>query len=266
MLSSIPNASYKGMLFFRSSLSLALILLIFPLVSAQEVTQFGPELDQFSVAARCPLSCSRKGNWALYSSKDDLASCNKTVILGLNLYTKISDDISAIGIRSCAIDSTTESLKTRQDFVVSSTNTTASVFDKVQQKGDIQLLQQPGVGTDSESVNSAMVALANYVRAEQRGTTTALFAKAGGVIVGVYGGLQIEKQSLSILLRDFIKHVDVLNVVQAAAQYCNEDSLNTEIFGMFIDTRGDLEAAQTALRSWNDAKCISGSWNGISKW
>jgi hypothetical protein len=256
-----------GKSFILTLLSITPIWSLHPFAIAQEDgSQPKPGLDQFSVAARCPLSCGREGNWALYSSVDDLASCNKTVLLGLNLYTKISDDSPAIGIRSCAIDSGVAKLKARQDFVVSNTNNTPSIFDKGQQTGDIQVLQQTGTGSDAALIQPAVVALANYLRNEKSGTTTALFAKAGDIIVGIYGGLQIEKQSLSTLVQDFTKHIDTRNVGQAAAQYCKDDSLNTEIFGVFVDTKGDLAAAQTALRSWNDAECISGSWNGVSKW
>jgi chitinase len=71
---------------------------------------------------------------------------------------------------------------------------------------------------------------------------------------------------LSTLLHDLLEHLDASNVGQAAAQYCKDDSLNTEMFGVFIDTKGDLAAAQTALRTWNDAECLTGSWDGESTW
>jgi chitinase len=71
---------------------------------------------------------------------------------------------------------------------------------------------------------------------------------------------------LSTLVQDFLKHVDASNVGRAAAQYCKDDSLSTEIFGVFVDTTGNLAAAQTALRAWNDAECLSGLWGKISTW
>lgn len=247
----------------------SIFLSFFSLLSfAQEIfspRQPQPELDQFSVSARCPLSCSREGNWALYSNINDLASCNKTVLLELNLYTKIGEQTSSIGIRSCAVDNTVSKLKTRQTFVVANGNSTPSVFDTEKQTADISVLQKNGSG-DSESVQAAVTGLANHVHNQNDGTSVALFAKSGNAIVGVYGGLQIEKTSLSALVRDASKHFNPRGVSQVAAQYCKEDSLNTQIFGIFVDTTGNLAAVQSALRSWNDAECLAGSWDSEKKW
>jgi hypothetical protein len=93
-----------------------------------------------------------------------------------------------------------------------------------------------------------------------------LFAKSGNTIVGIYGGFQIEKKSLSDLLRDFPKHFNAEGVSQVAAQYCKDDSLNTQILGIYADNTGDLPAVQAALRDWNDATCLSGSWDTETKW
>jgi chitinase len=238
------------------------------IATAQEVfstNQPQPELDQFSVAARCPLSCSKDGNWALYSDVNDLASCNKTVLLELNLYTEISHERPDIGIRSCVVDAGPSSLKRRQTFVVPNGNSTPSVFDDNSQTADITLLRNNG-NSDATHVQSAILALANYLQNTKDGSTAAFFAKSGDTIIGVYGGSQIKKSSLSALVRDLPKQFNARDVKQVAAQYCKEDALNTQIFGAFIDTSGDLAAVQKALRELNNANCIAGSWDAETKW
>lgn len=224
-----------------------------------------PELDQFSVAARCPLSCSKDGNWALYSNVNDLASCNKTVLLELNLYTEISGARPDIGIRSCLVDAVPSKLKGRQTFVVPNSNSTPSVFEADSQKADIALLRNNG-NSDATSVQSAILALANYLQSTEDGSTSAFFAKSGDTIVGVYGGSQIKKSSLSTLVRDLPKQFDARDVKQVAAQYCKEDALNTQMFGAFIDTSGDLAVVQKALREFNNANCVAGSWDAETRW
>lgn len=167
------------------------LVLLLPAYAQTDILQPGPAADQFSVAARCPLSCGKDGNWALFRDYAELTSCDKTVLLDLNLYNKINEPTSAIGIRACAADSGESKLKPRQEFVVSS-NSTPSAFDKEQIAPDIKVYQT-GSGGNAGSLQSAISALASRIGSASDGTTTALFAKSGDVVIGVYGGLQISK-------------------------------------------------------------------------
>jgi hypothetical protein len=168
-------------------------IVLLPQAHAQtDVALPGPAADQFSVAARCPLSCGKDGNWALFRDYDELRSCDKTVLLDLNLYNKINEPTSAIGIRACAAGSSGSKFKPRQEFVVSS-NSTPSAFDKEQIAPDVKVYQT-GNGGNAGLVQSAISALASRIGGTDDGTTTALFAKSGDVVIGVYGGLQISKQ------------------------------------------------------------------------
>jgi hypothetical protein len=171
----------------------AFLLLLSPTQAQTDAAQPGRVADQFSVAARCPLSCSRDGNWALFKDYDALEACNKTILLDLNLYNNIDGPSSAMGIRACAADSGGSQLKARQEFVVASSNSATSSFDKEQIAPDIQVYQD-GSGGNTGSVQSAISALASRVSGAGDGSTTALFAKSGDVVVGVYGGLQISNQ------------------------------------------------------------------------
>ena len=233
--------------------ALFLTLLVFVLSAACQV-----ELDQFSKSARCPLPCTQDGTWALYSNVDELAICNKTVLLDLNLYADF-DRTHDVGIRSCVTTPVSFRLRSRQTFVVPNGNSTPSTFDASKQTVDVTLHRKNGID-DGLSVQSAFAVLAKHLGGLQDGTTTAIFAKSGDTIVGVYGGSQIQKSSLSTLVRDLPEHLDPYNIQQAAAQYCTMDALNTQIFGVFIDTSGDLAAVHAALRSFNDARCIDESF------
>jgi hypothetical protein len=179
---------HEGAALLLSRLLVASILYLPPTQAQTETAQPGPAADQFSVAARCPLSCGKDGNWALFKDYVELKSCDKTVLMNLNLYNKINEPTSAIGIRACADESGGPKLKVRQEFVVSSN----SMFDKEQIASDIQVYQK-GNGRNAGSVQPAISTLASQIGGARDGTTTALFAKSGNVVIGVYGGLQISE-------------------------------------------------------------------------
>jgi chitinase len=259
----LPCRSYLLSLLFPPLAFLSIVAV------AQEVfdpNQPGPERDQFSVAARCPLSCSNDGNWALYKSVDDLSGCDKPILFKLNLYTTIEDQTSSIGIRTCVVDNSSSRLGIRQTFVVPSANSTASVFEDEQHTTEVRIHLRNNSTSDGTVIQETIIALADFLQEEKDSSTTALFAKSGNTIVGVYGGLQIKKKSLSALVRELPKHLPAEGVSQVAAQSCKGDSINTQIFGTFIDTTGDLAATQTALRSWNNATCLLGSWDADTTW
>ncbi|CAI6341433.1 unnamed protein product [Periconia digitata] len=236
------------------------LCLLFPaLILAQA------ELDQFSVEARCPFSCARDGNWALYSSVEDLSSCNKTVLLQLNLYNNNGSQTSATGIRSCLIEKSPVQLQSRQNFVPSSSNPAPSKFDAERGDSDIQIFQRGGKA-EASIVEEAIFALRDHIQKEADGTPTALFAKSDNAIVGVYSGLQVKKSSVAAILDDFPKHFKAQDISQVAAQSCKEDSLSTQILGIFVDTTGNLAAVQSALASWDRAECVSDKWDTESVW
>ncbi|KAM5465542.1 hypothetical protein MauCBS54593_006317 [Microsporum audouinii] len=81
-------------------------------------------------------------------------------------------------------------------------------------------------------------------------------------------GPQLEKKSVSDVVQLFSnKAREKKEVKQVAVQACNEDSLSTEILGLFADTTGNLSSVQDALRRWNDAECLdSASWDEKQAW
>lgn len=224
-----------------------------------------PELDQFSAAARCPLSCSKDGPWALYSSLEDLSTCDKTILFETNLYNEITSSSSAVGIRSCVATEAASRLKSRQTFVVPSSNSTPSTFDSRVNTVDLKIRMRNGKG-DDHSISEAVSALSAYVQNQEDGTTVALFAKYGNSIVGIYGGLQLEKKSLSALIRNTLDRFQPQNAKQAAVEYCKDDSLSSQMFGIFVDNSGDVATVQAALRGWSKAECLSGAWDSESIW
>jgi chitinase len=259
-----PNFSSLSFLLIASVLSL-----LFTSVQAQDTASYDP----YSLAARCPFPCGDDRNdWAQYHDIHQLDSCNRTVLLDLNLYNKVDDPKPHVSIRSCAAQGSSPAsvLKRRQIFSFASnsnsTNSSITAFNIQNQTTNIQNLWQTGGSAGGAAVSAVALALADHIRTEKIKGPTILFAKTGNAILGVYAGRQIEKKSVSEIILDFAKRAANNNVRQAAAQICDSNRLSTQILGIFADTTGNLAAVQDALRGWNDAECISDSWDEEEIW
>lgn len=168
-------------------------------------------------------------------------------------------------MRGCAIGGPpVPRLNKRQTLVpsTSSLNITTSIFDIRNQTADIEILRfdastnRDGATADAVSISAATAALADILESAKNGATTTLFAKAGNAIVGLYAGSQIDSGSLSAVIREFAIRAGS-SKSSVAAQLCQQDFLGTQIFGLFLDTAGNLGAARDAVRDWRDAKCMT---------
>lgn len=269
LLYALSNGGENPNLSSQAFLVASVLSVLFTFVQARDTAQYDP----YSLAARCPLPCDNDRNdWAHYHDIHQLDGCNRTVLLDLNLYNKVDDPKPHVSIRSCGVQGSpsASALKRRQIFSFASSsnfsNSRITASDIQNQTTNIQILQRTGGSAGAAAVSAAALPLADHIRTEANEGPTILFAKARNVILGVYAGRQIEKESLSSIIRDFAKRAASNNVKQAVAQICDSNLLGTQIIGIFADTTGDLAAVQDALRGWNDAECISDSWDKEEIW
>ncbi len=233
--------------------------------------QLPTEFDPFDIAARCPFPCVEDRNeWAHYHDLHELDTCNQTVLLDLNLYNRVDDPTPLLAIRSCAVQGSPSALRPRQLLAPpSGSNVSSTIFDLRNRTTDIDIFRDADGGAtdyDGNTVVAAAAALANHLRSEPNGGRTTLFSENGNVIMGVYAGRQIDMQSVSEIIQEVAQRVASSKVKQAAAQVCQEGYLNTQIFGVFLNTEHDLAAVQDAVRAWNDAECIGESWGEKEVW
>jgi chitinase len=169
-------------------------------------------------------------------------------------------------VRGCAIGGPpVPRLDKRQTLVPSTSflNITTSIFDIRNQTAEIEILRfdgstdRDGATADAVSISAATAALANMLKSAKNGATTTLFAKSGNAIVGLYAGSQIDSGSVGAVIREFAIRAGSPELSSVAAQLCQQDFLGTQIFGLFLDTGGNLGAARAAVRDWRDAKCMT---------
>jgi chitinase len=169
-------------------------------------------------------------------------------------------------VRGCAIGGPPIlRLDKRQALVpsTSSLNITTSIFDIRNQTAEIEIFRfdastaRDGATADAVSISAATAALADMLESAKNGAATTLFAKSGNAIVGLYAGSQIDLGSVGAVIREFAIRAGSSKSSSVAAQLCQQGFLGTQIFGLYLDTGGDLGAARDAVQHWRDAKCMT---------
>lgn len=77
---------------------------------------------------------------------------------------------------------------------------------------------------------------------------------------------QIERKSARSAIQGYVEHISATDFGPAAIQLCNQGSPSTKMFGIFLNAYNDLNSAQTAVRRWNDASCITEDWGLKKSW
>lgn len=272
----LSTSSHRG----RSIHSFTSTIMIFALLlsiffSSVQAQNGKTNYDPFSVSARCPFPCSSdRSAWAAYHDLGELEVCNKTVLLDLNVYYKVEGMESLFAMRGCTIEGSSPAKFARRQMLVpasASNNSTKSPFDSRNQTADVEILRHKGSGNDSAPADSASIfaaaaALADHLKSEKNGIPTTLFSKSGSAVIGVYAGSQIDMASLGPIVQGFAKRALDNMADQTAAQLCHSGFLSTQIFGIFLDTNGDLGSARDAVRGWRDAECMADSTGEKEVW
>lgn len=99
--------------------------------------------------------------------------------------------------------------------------------------------------------------------------TTIFFGYYRGIAVGVYSGHAIDNMgSASTLIQTFRKEIPKNQSPKSiTVERCTDIPDSDYIFGVAIDTTGDLVTVQSLVKSWNNAKCapVAGSRLEFSK-
>jgi chitinase len=219
------------------------------------------KFDPFSVEARCPFPCSQdKSEWTAYHDLRELDTCNKTVVLDVNVYYDVDGPDTLFAMRGCLAEGASSAKLAKRQLLVpasvgATTNDTKSPFNLRNQTAEIEIMQHNKGSADVAMIMAAATALSDYLAAEEDGHATTLFSMTGSAVVGVYAGSQIDKASAASIIQEITKRAESLPADRIAAQLCHAGYLNTQIFGVVIDTKGDLGAARDIVRGWRDAEC-----------
>jgi chitinase len=244
----------------------------------------------YSAWSRCPQSCDISGpnpsNWTYYHDDHALDNCNETTLFQMNIYNSISDPKTHVTFQACKTSGTpfgasseTTAISKRQVFSFNSTtgynsnasnatlpsqsgNACADESQAIQTAADVHLLSW---GTASGASNTTQLVsviqqLSNYLQDDATCGRTNMFARSGNVVAGVYVGSQIQKRSAASIIQKLVDTITAGSPKQSLAlQLCESEAINTQVFGLFIGTAGNVSTVQEGLKNWNNAECVVGS-------
>ncbi|KAE8306364.1 hypothetical protein BDV41DRAFT_585895 [Aspergillus transmontanensis] len=207
-----------------------------------------PSFDAWSqVWKPCPRDCSEipsPAEWAVYSSVDQLTTCNQTLRLDFSLYNP-----SNPAIRACSASQSYPAAKASQvQAVVSSGFTDQEVTLQIGWWNTSASLKSAGVKSALEHVQKALLASENE-------TPATVYSYHGKSLIGVYAGPGVQhSDAATTVFQEFTDHIESQDLVgRIALQYCGENS--NKAIGIVVDASGDLAAVQRIVRGWVDGEC-----------
>jgi chitinase len=77
----------------------------------------------------------------------------------------------------------------------------------------------------------------------------------------MYVGVEIDPSNIASIVQKFLDHAGSGPLQRQAAQICQKSNstAQAQTFGVIFDTTGDLAAVQSAVQSWDNASCVTGS-------
>jgi len=212
--------------------------------------------------------------WSHIQGLDGLNACKSTVVFDTILHRPINDHDNPLTLRACSFSkdsnpSTNDpsgppskrdgsSFKIPNPVEGCNDGAEAHIIN-VNPQLILSGAGEPDQATVPPGISDAsaglLAVLNNHVNCE----AAALFAKSGSTTFGIYVGAAIQKSSAIRLLEQFTLHLqsERISADKVSVQLCGERRPNRQMMGIFVDTSGNTTAVHEALRTWDDAKCVT---------
>lgn len=227
----------------------------------------------------CPLPCTDVTNvhsWVTYLSVERLQQCKEPMLLQTSVNHPADDLRFPVLIHACSLkpgpvpESVTKAVAVMQN-PKTSTNLTQRGIDTAQacfsggipSKQSLQLFNSLGSSdsnpgqrtTMTPSLEKPLEGLDTFFSAKDNCDESFAFAYHNGTIAGLYIGDRLGKATVSSALRALAQR-DLWPSAQAAAQLCSQGHAGDQVFGVAIDTTGNLAAVQKTLYNWSKGTCL----------
>ncbi|KAJ5256934.1 Glycoside hydrolase superfamily [Penicillium angulare] len=212
-----------------------------------------------SALQACPQECGDavgdSSKWTHYSRVSRLAVCDETMLLDFAIHNPLRNSETPNKLLACTLK---DGGNVHSDKSFSSCDS-GNEIESFEASSD---LVQSGENdfTDSDMVINTVRTL-HYQLQEKSGCRAAVnFASRDEIVVGLYAGNQLERQSVAEnFLPKIIEYLQEHSMPdRLALQHCAKDSAHT--VGVVIDTAGDYAGVQEVVRDWSQATCPS-DWN-----
>ncbi|KAK2599166.1 hypothetical protein QQS21_005356 [Conoideocrella luteorostrata] len=223
----------------------------------------------------CPLPCEDFANmhsWTPYVSVERLNRCKDPMLLQFSVTQPLDDPQSSIYIRSCTINGknkvSTFSAKTSN---VDNPKKTKNLYEGgslrfapacavagTEVRDQLQLAASSGGGNGNGREAAALLqGMAKFFKAKDNCNEKFLFAYHKQTVASVYIGAGLGKTTASSALEALASTLQSQSSVanHTVAELCSSKRKPQSVFGIFVDTSGDLAAVQKSALAWSQGSC-----------
>ncbi|KAM5493021.1 putative chitinase [Microsporum audouinii] len=226
----------------------------------------------------CPLPCVDYANthsWIPYFSVARLHRCHEPMLLQFSITQPLDDSASTILIRSCNAGNASSPAilraakpvpnpKHSKDLFQRSLETApACITTNTEVPDKLQLAVSNGTEQDNSGerygghIGGLLDNMEKFFSAKDNCDENVLFSYHNKTVVSVYIGSGLGKATAQLALKALASRLrngdTVSNVV---VQLCGRGRQSERVFGISIDTTGNLAAVQKAALEWSKGKCV----------
>jgi hypothetical protein len=220
----------------------------------------------------CPLSCVDYTNvhsWITYFSIDRLRRCQEPMLLKLSITQPLDDPSSNILIRSCALESREDTTlspvvpvenpkKVNNGLPGSLRSAQACAATGKEVEDELRI----GRSTDSKKhadkeLLGLLEGMQKFFNAQDNCNENLLFAYHNQTVATIYIGASLGKPTVKSALEALTGNLRGGGFVSnhAIAELCGSGRPPDRVFGISVDTTGNLSAAQKIALEWSKGNC-----------
>ncbi|KAM0339000.1 hypothetical protein ACHAPU_011101 [Fusarium lateritium] len=223
----------------------------------------------------CPLPCSDVGptgfSWSVFPSVSALKACNGTLLFESSLQRPISPLSNDLIIRACSVPESISKRALADSQKYGPPCLASAELRSVKANAQVTWSSDTVSQNKAQDIVDALLQLQKNLIENPTCEPTALFAKSGDAVVGVWVGRQIRKSSAAGLVERFIDSVsdkEASTPKTGAAQICGNEYSAAKNFGIFYDATGKIADIHSTLQGWSKGDCLSvfeqvESWKGV---
>lgn len=222
----------------------------------------------------CPLACvdvSNVHSWIPYLSVRRLARCQEPMLLQFSITQPLDDPASNILIRSCTLGSASTAAQSNDTVLAENPKKSTGLYQPgldtaaactatgVEVQDKLQLSITSGGNGNADQLTSLLDGMQQYFDHADNCNENFLFAYHQQTVAAVYIGSSLGKSTVESALKALTGSLESDGPVanHTVAQLCGSDRQPERVFGVVIDTTGDLAAVQKTALGWSKGTCAA---------
>lgn len=227
----------------------------------------------------CPLACTDFSNvhsWITYFSVQRLQRCHDPMLLKFSALQPLDSLDSTILIRGCTLTPKSRSVIKNTTTVVENPKKDKTLYEGGSLKTSAACVESGTLVKDKLSLGtsrgvthnqtvatnaiSLLQGMKKYFDAKDNCNENFLFGYHGEIVVGLYIGAGLGKSTASSALYSLSQHLESSSSIanQTFVQLHDSGRKANRVFGIFLDTTGDIAAVQKATRQWSEGSSAVG--------